>query len=105
MDAKISFDCGCNSESSCFPPYNNEFDTCYGAVEINTIGTGAIIPVDTRALLPSVGNTSSGYYIRDEKALYAWDDKKLKYYCIGRDYENIKIINGGDANEFEDSEV
>lgn len=100
MNSKYITDCNCFTN-----PCENAFNTCYGAVEIiNSSGT-AIVPVETRALLPSIGNSSVGYYIRDEESLYVWDNKNLKYIPIGRNYENIKIINGGDANEFENSEV
>ena len=76
-----------------------------GAYAGGSGGAPSIITVATRATLPSIGETGYGYYIQDEKALFVWDDTNLKYYCIGRDYEEIKIISGGNAEEFEDSEV
>lgn len=32
-----------------------------------------------------------------ENAIYRWDNVEMKYFCIGSNYQNIKIINGGEA--------
>lgn len=44
---------------------------------------------------PTVGKTNVIYIDTSEDKLYRWDDKNLKYYCVGSNYENIKIIFGG----------
>lgn len=38
------------------------------------------------------------YMIKEENASYRWDEENSKYYCIGRDYNEIEIIIcGGNA--------
>lgn len=32
-----------------------------------------------------------------ENAIYRWDNVEMKYFCIGSNYQNIEIINGGEA--------
>lgn len=46
---------------------------------------------------PPVGNELCLYIAKDENKLYRWDDTTIKYYCVGSDYNDIKIINGGGA--------
>lgn len=55
--------------------------------------------VKTRGELPNRGKSSVIYIVADENASYRWDEDNNKYFCIGRDYEEIKIIIcGGNAN-------
>lgn len=60
-------------------------------------GAGTTIQVDTRGVLPNRGSSDSVYFVKDENSTYRWDEDESKYYCVGRDYENIKIISGGNA--------
>lgn len=60
---------------------------------------GGAVQVETRFNLPSVGSSGTVYFVKDENATYRWDDTSLLYYCVGRDYEEIKVINGGNAEE------
>lgn len=47
---------------------------------------------------PNRGSSDSLYISRNDNAIYRWDEANSKYFCIGRDYENIKtIICGGNA--------
>ena len=62
-------------------------------------GGGSAVQVDSISALPSLGNTGTVYFITDENAIYRWDEDGLRYVCVGRNYEEIKIINGGDANK------
>jgi hypothetical protein len=48
---------------------------------------------------PNVGNSSVVYLDKAANKAYRWDEDNLKYYCVGSNYEDIKIINGGTANE------
>ena len=63
-------------------------------------GGGGSVTVDTRNKLPNLGNSGTTYFVKDENATYRWDDTDLKYYCVGRDYQEIKVINGGNAVEY-----
>lgn len=52
---------------------------------------------DTKLDLPVVGDESFLYMITDEFASYIWSDTTNLYYCVGRDFNEINIINGGNA--------
>jgi hypothetical protein len=47
---------------------------------------------------PNSGNEGVLYTDIVENKTYRWDSGQLKYYCVGSNYEDIKIINGGNAN-------
>lgn len=53
-----------------------------------------IVSMDSYLNFPSVGHSNQIYIDTSENATYRWDDGSLKYYCVGRDYMNIKIIDG-----------
>lgn len=59
---------------------------------------GESVQVNTRAELPNRGVASTVYIVADENASYRWDEANSKYFCIGRDYEELEIIIcGGNA--------
>lgn len=58
-----------------------------------------IITKDDMYSFPSVGQTNCIYIARDENKTYRWDDTDFKYYCIGSDYKDIKVINGGSSSD------
>ena len=62
-------------------------------------GGGGAVQVESKTNLPNVGSEGIVYFVKDENATYRWDDAGLKYYCTGRDYQEIKVINGGNAEE------
>lgn len=47
---------------------------------------------------PSVGNEACVYVDKSQNRQYRWDDTVLKYYCIGSNWSDIQIINGGSAS-------
>lgn len=47
---------------------------------------------------PSVGDPYKIYIATEENAVYRYDENQLFYFCVGRDYEQIDVINGGVAN-------
>ena len=63
------------------------------------VGVGGAVQVATLSALPSKGEVNGIYFVIDENATYRWDEDNLKYECVGRDYKEIKLINGGDANK------
>jgi len=63
-------------------------------VELNK---STIITEDTIYSFPTVGNESFIYIASKENKTYRWDNDNSKYYCIGSDYNEIKIINCGDS--------
>ena len=55
------------------------------------------VSVKSYGALPNIGSVGIVYIVEDENAAYRWDRDELKYYSIGRDYEEIQIIFGGNA--------
>ena len=55
------------------------------------------VSVKSYGALPNIGSVGIVYIVEDENAVYRWDRDELKYYSIGRDYEEIQIIFGGNA--------
>lgn len=47
--------------------------------------------------LPTIGEENIVYRVIDENAEYRWDNNSKQYYCVGRDYKEIQIIHGGNA--------
>lgn len=66
--------------------------------EIELASTSEVVSVPDRQSLPNLGKVNAVYFVIDENATYRWDNTQLKYYCVGRNYEEIKIIYGGDAS-------
>ncbi len=47
---------------------------------------------------PNRGTENSLYIVKSENKSYRWDESAKRYYCVGSDYKEIKIVNGGKAN-------
>ena len=47
---------------------------------------------------PNVGKKDFIYIDKADNATYRWDVENTKYYLIGEDVNNIKVINGGNAD-------
>ena len=56
-----------------------------------------IVQVTSYASLPAVGSESCLYVVKNKNKTYRWDDTDNKYYCVGSDYNDIDIIDGGTA--------
>ena len=48
---------------------------------------------DSYLHFPVVGNVNHIYIDTTDNATYRWNQDDLHYYCIGRDWENIDLIN------------
>lgn len=68
-----------------------------GWIQITSPPKDIIYKCDTFEQLPSVGNETTLYILKDENKTYRWDDIDVEYYCVGSDYNDIKTINGGGA--------
>lgn len=68
-------------------------------VGLRQVESDAVVRVNNRLDLPTVGNPQNIYFVIGENAVYRWDEEKLLYFCVGRNYEEISLINGGTANE------
>jgi len=47
---------------------------------------------------PNIGKPNVLYIDKGGNGTYRWDDVARKYYCIGKDYTQIRCIDGGKAN-------
>lgn len=63
-------------------------------IQITSQPAEKVIVKDSYLKFPPIGSSNQIYIDTTENATYRWDDKSLKYYCVGRDYMNIKIIDG-----------
>lgn len=70
--------------------------------ELNTgilnVSKKNIFQFDSKYNFPTIGDTNSLYISTDENAAYRWNEDDLHYYCVGRDYKEIQLIFGGNAN-------
>ena len=64
---------------------------------INVSASGGSLQVQTRGDLPSIGEETISYFVINENATYRWDKSSLTYECCGRDYTEVKTIDGGSA--------
>ena len=55
------------------------------------------VTVKSYGELPNFGSADIVYIIEDENAIYRWDATNLKYFSVGRDYNEIEVIYGGSA--------
>ena len=61
------------------------------------IQLNAIVSKNTYLDFPLVGDKNSVYIDVTANEVYRYDDENLRYYCIGTDYHNIEVINGGNS--------
>ena len=54
---------------------------------------------DSAAELPNLGNRNTIYIVEGdgEESIYVWNSTGLRYRKIANNYENIKVISGGNA--------
>ena len=67
--------------------------------DLMVIDTKNVFQFESRYKFPNLGKQNAVYFSEEENASYRWDETKTKYFCVGRDYTEIKEINGGNANE------
>lgn len=66
--------------------------------ELENSGSNDVTEAPTIAQFPAMGKVNHTYVCLSENATYRWDPENLRYVCVGRDYMNIKEINGGNAD-------
>lgn len=50
--------------------------------------------VDTIHNLPTIGDENVLYIVKKPNSMYRWDKDELKYFCVGRDFNDIIAIDG-----------
>lgn len=71
----------------------------YGELGLGASSSASILRFPSLSAFPSVGSAKFLYVAQDTFKLYLWEEDLIKYTCIGSNYENINVINGGDASE------
>lgn len=54
-----------------------------------------IVSAATYLEFPVVGRADTIYVDTTHNKVYRWDDDSLKYFCVGSDYSEIGVIDGG----------
>ena len=62
--------------------------------EIGAAFAEHIVQKDSFLDFPVLGQDSAVYIDKTAGKIYRWDSSGLKYYVVGSDYDQIKIING-----------
>lgn len=65
--------------------------------ETKNYGESQVVTCKSVYEFPNRGKINCLYIAVDEDASYRWDEEGSKYYCVGRNYEKIQIIYGGNA--------
>ena len=60
--------------------------------------SSSVKPISGVSNFPSVGSSSVIYIDTSDNKTYRWSAEDSKYYCIGSDYSEIKLISCGDAS-------
>lgn len=93
-----------NSVESFDPtPIYNRLDSLEATVNtIKNTDNGGCVRVKSTSNLPTTGKDNIVYIVEDENAAYAWRDGEsgIHWYCIGRNWEEIEFINGGESNSY-----
>ena len=61
------------------------------------VSDAAMITYPTHYDFPNLGRNNVGYIATEENKIYRWDGTDQRYYCIGSDIHDIKVIDGGNA--------
>lgn len=62
-------------------------------------GDSHIFTANSHLEFPPVGDVRTLYISSGDNRSYRFDENSLKYICVGSDYEEITIIDGGIRNE------
>ena len=63
-------------------------------------GASQIHKYETMHAFPNRGQNEHLYIAEAENAIYQWLEDSLIYVCVGKNYEEITVINGGSAADF-----
>lgn len=73
--------------------YDEEIKT-YILQKIQESTDEEVIQEDTYLKFPTIGNEKTLYIDTSVNLAYRWSDSELKYYALGSDYNEIRVING-----------
>jgi hypothetical protein len=64
---------------------------------IESLNTSPLRRFNSKYEFPNIGATAYLYIDLRENKLYRWDSNFKKYYCVGSNYNDITVIDGGNA--------
>lgn len=65
-----------------------------------TTSSKQIHKYETMHAFPNRGQNEHLYIAEAENAIYQWVEDSLVYVCVGKNYEEVTVINGGNAASF-----
>lgn len=65
---------------------------------LDSLAAEAVSNYATHYDFPNIGKENMVYIATEENRIYRWSSADTKYFCVGADYSEISIIEGGDAN-------
>lgn len=65
------------------------------SIEIGIGRASCIVEATTFLEFPSVGRGNTLYVDKSANKTYRWDEELYHYLCVGADYEDVGIIDGG----------
>ena len=69
-----------------------------GSLNVGMLAVKTVYQYNTKFDFPTLGDVNTLYIAKSENAAFRWNDTDLHYYCVGRDYTEIELISGGNAN-------
>lgn len=69
----------------------------YGDLNLG-IPTPCVLRFLSLSAFPSLGSEKFLYVTADTAKSYIWASDILQYICVGSNYEDINIVNGGDSS-------
>lgn len=60
---------------------------------------GSVVQYNNKFEFPNVGDSHLLYIDISTNKSYRWDTDTMQYYCVAADYNDISIIDSGDASE------
>lgn len=67
-------------------------------IQITSQPAEHITSANTYLNFPAIGKSNVLYIDTQANKCYRWDDIGLKYFVVGSDYNDIKVINGGNSS-------
>lgn len=58
-----------------------------------------VVSKDSFLEFPATGEENTIYIDTTANKSYRWNPEDFHYYVVGSDYNDIKVVNGGDASE------
>lgn len=69
----------------------------YVSIELVTSYEKPVLQFSSAFEFPNIGSTYTLYVDRGANKAYRWDAENRQYYCIASDYNDIEIIDSGNA--------